>query len=69
MKNMKEAKITLPKKGTETPLDAKIQIPGYGVMKRNNYKVASKEYLMTQQSMLKRVKWKMLIVFCIKKVY
>ena len=34
MKNMKEAKITLPKKGTETPLDAKIQIPGYGVMKR-----------------------------------
>ena len=34
MKNMKEAKITLPKKGTETPLDAKIQIPGYRVMKR-----------------------------------
>ena len=31
---MKEAKITTPKKGVETPLDAKIQIPGYGVMSR-----------------------------------
>ena len=34
MKNMKEAKITAPKKGVETPLDAKVQIPGYGVMTR-----------------------------------
>ena len=34
IKNMKEAKITTPKKGVETPLDAKIQIPGYGVMSR-----------------------------------
>ena len=31
---MKEAKITAPKKGVKTPLDAKVQIPGYGVMKR-----------------------------------
>tara|TARA_B100000029_G_C17468419_1_gene921064 strand:+ start:136 stop:408 length:273 start_codon:yes stop_codon:yes gene_type:complete len=34
IKNMKEAKITPPKKGEETPLDAKVQIPGYGVMTR-----------------------------------
>ena len=34
VKNMKEAKITSPKKGVETPLDAKVQIPGYGVMTR-----------------------------------
>ena len=34
LKNMKEAKITSPKKGEETPLDAKVQIPGYGVMTR-----------------------------------
>jgi|TARA_B100001079_G_scaffold123657_1_gene106013 hypothetical protein len=34
VKNMKEAKITAPKKGVQTPLDAKIQIPGYGVMTR-----------------------------------
>jgi len=31
---MKEAKLTSPKKGVETPLDAKIQIPGHGVMTR-----------------------------------
>ena len=31
---MKEAKLTAPKKGVETPLDAKIQIPGHGVMTR-----------------------------------
>ena len=31
---MKEAKLTVPKKGVETPLDAKIQIPGHGVMTR-----------------------------------
>ena len=34
VKNMKEAKITSPKKGVETPLDAKVQIPRYGVMTR-----------------------------------
>ena len=34
VKTMKEAKLTAPKKGVETPLDAKIQIPGYGVMTR-----------------------------------
>ena len=34
LKNMKEAKITAPKKGVETPLDAKVQIPGFGVMTR-----------------------------------
>jgi hypothetical protein len=38
MKNMKEAKITAPKKGVDTPLDAKIQIPGYGVMTRKQLK-------------------------------
>ena len=34
VKTMKEAKLTSPKKGVETPLDAKIQIPGHGVMTR-----------------------------------
>ena len=34
IKTMKEAKLTSPKRGVETPLDAKIQIPGYGVMTR-----------------------------------
>ena len=35
MKSVKEAKITSPQKGVETPLDAKIQISGFGVMTRN----------------------------------
>jgi hypothetical protein len=35
MKSVKEAKITSPQKGVETPLDAKVQISGYGVMTRN----------------------------------
>tara|TARA_Y100000296_G_scaffold20018_1_gene23816 strand:- start:14 stop:286 length:273 start_codon:yes stop_codon:yes gene_type:complete len=34
MKSVKEAKITSAQKGVETPLDAKIQISGYGVMTR-----------------------------------
>jgi hypothetical protein len=34
LKNLKEAQITVPKKGVESPLDAKVQIPGYGVMTR-----------------------------------
>ena len=34
LRNVREAKLTLPKKGVETPLDAKIQIQGYGVMTR-----------------------------------
>ena len=34
LKNVREAKITPPKKGVETPLDARIQIQGYGVMTR-----------------------------------
>ena len=34
LKNVREAKITPPKKAEETPLDAKVQIQGYGVMTR-----------------------------------
>ncbi len=34
LRNLKEAQIAMPKKGVETPLDAKVQIPGYGVMTR-----------------------------------
>jgi|TARA_R110000823_G_scaffold229785_1_gene356676 hypothetical protein len=45
IKTMKEAKLTLPKKGVETPLDAKIQIPGYGVMKRKQLQGSIKRVL------------------------
>ena len=45
IKTMKEAKLTLPKKGVETALDAKIQIPGYGVMKRKQLQGSIKRVL------------------------
>ena len=45
IKTMKEAKLTLPKKGVETPSDAKIQIPGYGVMKRKQLQGSIKRVL------------------------
>lgn len=34
LKTVKDAKITQPKEGVDTPLDAKIQVEGYGVMTR-----------------------------------
>ncbi len=45
MKSVKEAKITSPKRGVETPLDAKIQIPGYGVMTRKQLQQSIKRYV------------------------
>ena len=38
LRNVREAKLTAPKKGVETPLDAKVQIQGYGVMTRKQLK-------------------------------
>ena len=45
VKNMKEAKITTPKRGVETPLDAKVQIPGFGVMKRKQVQGSIQRYI------------------------
>ena len=45
LKNMKEAKITAPKKGAETPLDAKVQIPGFGVMTRKQMQGSIQRYV------------------------
>ena len=45
LKNMKEAKITAPKKGVETPLDAKVQIPGFGVMTRKQMQKSIQRYV------------------------
>ena len=42
---MKEAKITAPKKGAETPLDAKVQIPGFGVMTRKQVQRSIQRYV------------------------
>ena len=45
VKYVREAKITPPKKGVETPLDAKIQIPGFGVMTRKQMQASIKRYV------------------------
>ena len=45
LKTVREAKITSPKSGVETSLDAKIQIPGYGVMTRKQLQQSIKRYV------------------------
>ena len=45
LKTVREAKITPPKRGVETPLDAKVQIPGYGVMTRKQLQQSIKRYV------------------------
>ena len=45
MKYVREAKLTAPKKGKETPLDAKVQIPGYGVMTRKQMQGSIQRYV------------------------
>ena len=45
VKYVREAKITAPKKGKETPLDAKVQIPGFGVMTRKQMQGSIQRYI------------------------
>ena len=45
VKYVKEAKITPSKKGAETPLDAKVQIPGFGVMTRKQMQGSIQRYI------------------------
>ena len=44
-KYVREAKITAPKRGKETPLDAKDQIPGFGVMTRKQMQGSIQRYI------------------------
>jgi len=54
VKYVREAKITPPKRGKETPLDAKIQIPGYGVMTRKQMQGSIKRYISEVSKYLKK---------------
>ena len=45
LKTVREAKITPPKKGVDTPLDAKVQIEGYGVMTRKQLQQNIKRFI------------------------
>jgi len=51
---MKEAKITKPRKGKETPLDANVQIPGFGVMTRKQMQGSIKRYVKEASSYIKK---------------
>ena len=54
VKYVREAKITAPKKGKETPLDAKVQIPGFGVMTRKQMQGSIQRYISEVSKYLKK---------------
>ena len=54
VKYVREAKLTPPKKGKETPLDAKIQIPGFGVMTRKQMQGSIQRYLKEVTNYIKK---------------
>ena len=45
VKYVREAKITKPRRGKQTPLDAKVQIPGFGVMTRKQMQGSIQRYI------------------------
>ena len=45
VKYVREAKITNPRRGKQTPLDAKVQIPGFGVMTRKQMQGSIQRYI------------------------
>ena len=53
-KYVREAKLTAPKKGVETPLDAKVQIPGYGVMTRKQMQGSIQRYIKEVTNYIKK---------------
>ena len=55
VKYVREAKLTPPKKGKETPLDAKIQIPGFGVITIKQMQVSIQRYIKEVKNYIKKV--------------
>ena len=45
VKYVREAKITKPRRGKQTPLEAKVQIPGFGVMTRKQMQGSIQRYI------------------------
>jgi len=54
MKNIKEMKLAKPKRGKQTPLDANVQIPGYGVMTRKQMQGSIQRYISEVSKYLKK---------------
>jgi len=45
IKYVREAKIAKPRRGRQTPLDANVQIPGFGVMTRKQMQGSIQRYI------------------------
>jgi len=45
MRNIKEMKLTKPRVGKETPMDANVQVPGYGVLTRKQMRSSILRYV------------------------
>ena len=45
VKYVREAKIAKPRRGKQTPLDANVQIPGFGVMTRKQMQGSIQRYI------------------------
>ena len=45
VKYVREAKISKPRRGKQTPFDAKVQIPGFGVMTRKQMQGSIQRYI------------------------
>ena len=54
VKYMREAKIAKPRRGRETPLDANVQIPGFGVMTRKQMQGSIQRYITEVSKYIKK---------------
>mgnify|MGYP001236840264 FL=1 len=54
VKYMREAKIAKPRVGRETPMDANVQIPGFGVMTRKQMRGSIQRYIAEVSKYIKK---------------
>ena len=54
VKYMREAKIAKPRVGRETPMDANVQIPGFGVMTRKQMRGSIQRYMAEVSKYIKK---------------
>jgi len=54
IKYVREAKIAKPRRGRQTPLDANVQIPGFGVMTRKQMQGSIQRYIAEVSKYLKK---------------
>ena len=54
VKYVREAKLAKPRRGKQTPLDANVQIPGFGVMTRKQMQGSIQRYISEVSKYLKK---------------